>query len=781
MVDGISWNPFTQKALTPEEIAQLDANKNGKVEQNEFNQGITWLSGGQDQEGEVNIGNNTLVEAAKNAGMKEKAQNADELKQNITILKDEYIEQYFTQNPSLTQDQRASALTFINNATNEFVNAYLRDNASGPYDMSTVAQLYTLSIEDKIKDNETAIKNVNAAKNGYVNNLDTNYDSMVNIANTSLGRDKDVADNYITGNEWNQVKNKAIQYLMGSLISGNIDTDLLNNISSKYAQNSYYQNALKTINELKNCNDPVKMQELMTVAQNELNKFLTYFGGDKVVNAIVDTEKAKQEEAIEAELNKIVDSWTETQITSEMTDEEKAKVSAFATSVVGRFLALLEDNNELDSSKLTTIKEQFNTYISEEYTKFTTTQAELETKAGSIETSHDALIKTSNAAKENGNISAEEKTNIVDAGATFVYQQLLADLDNIPLLANLNTNYKNTADFKGIETTISKIKSCSDPSEIQKLEAEVMKQIKEFLNKFTTTQLTTAVDKTKAVEISPETKDKALYYSAIGNDYAADVCRSSNKGKQNEDRLEDIQRIAKEDIAKFAEGLKAQLKAELGAAYDEAAIDAIIKSATNDTIALFSQNADRRRDKDDYIPKDEYNFVFDRSFCSKRGRYRYNLQALINKFTEFFNAAAKVYKNEQNDPNAITYDKQDVIEETMSYDYNRETKIKGKENEIRNQTKAKLMTLATAIQQQLEAKGCKIPSGEITQMLNESMQEVLENLKINEIKLFNKTISRNINIKVVVDDFMARFDAKLQEAQGKVDDKKEKEKEPENK
>ena len=134
MVDGIQFNPFTGQVLTPDEIQRMDLNKDNVITQDELRQGMAWLSGGQDTDGEVQIGEQSqLTQAALKSGMSESAKDESELKANIAILQDEFIEHFFKENTGLSSEERTNIIALVSTATTSFVSSYLTENPQGPY------------------------------------------------------------------------------------------------------------------------------------------------------------------------------------------------------------------------------------------------------------------------------------------------------------------------------------------------------------------------------------------------------------------------------------------------------------------------------------------------------------------------------------------------------------------------------------------------------------------------------------------------------------------------
>lgn len=781
MVDGIQFNPFTGQVLTPEEIQQLDLNRDGKVTQDELDQGMAWLSGGNDTDGVVQIGEQSpLTQAALKSGMSPSANNETEFKAGIAILQDEFIEHFFKENTGLTSDERANIISLVSTATSTFVSTYLTEHPQGPYNMTDVASKYEINVKTSVDNNRKATGAVKASIDGYINNVDSNYDAMISYANSALVDENDI----VKGTEWNQVKNKAVQYLMGSLMSGNIDVDLLTNINPNYAKNSNYQEALKAINELKNCSDPAQMQQLLTTAQQKLAAFLDGVGAQKVTEAIQDTEKAKQEATITTALDKEIDKWVESKITKDMSSEEKEIIQKFAQNAIGKFLDKLAKEDRLDSNNMKALIAEFNVYIEGQYTEYTKIQSDIDIKASNTQEIYDKLVELSDAAKDSGNVSNEEKygvhnnpedpnhpnkDGIIDVASDLILQQMMNGCEEIELLAALNPSYKSNPDFVKLQSIITLIKTSVDVDDIKKLGTEALELAKNILDKYSGNQLADAVDMTKPVKVDSKLQDKVVANSEIGADYQADVSRCTSRGKQNGDRLKEIQEMAKKDIMAYAESLKAQLKIQLGAGYDEAEIDKYIQDAMNDTIALFTENIERRNQHGDYTTSsDKQAFVFAKRSGTSKGRYVYNVQSLINTFTEKFNETAKQKHGAKLDPSQATYDKENVIANSVGNDYYRDEKI-DYSNTTENRAKAKndaksmLLLVSEQIKASLVAEGSNIADSDIQGILDESMLEI-----INDIDKFMKfsvaigiVVKFEVSKKEIIDAFMLKVDEKL--------------------
>lgn len=778
MVDGVNFNPFTMKAFTTDEIKELDTNGDGKVSESEVKTKWSWLAGqGQDSDGDVAINDDAgdgLYNIAKNSGMTDKAETQDAFKSNLAILADEFVEQYMTQHSGMSDTERASAQKLLSSASTSFITEYLAQNPEGPYDMQKVTQEFQAKMTETIANNDAVLKTVNASVAGYENNIDSNLDSMTNLSRSAK------ANKNISNSEWNSVRNKTVQYLMGTLLKGEEGADLLSNLNGNYKKDENYKAAMLAINELKATSDPVKMQEYMTTAQNALNKFLNGLGRDKVVDTIDSFAQAKEEAAVTEKVKAQADNWVESQITADMSDAEKEKLKKFADVCVTKFAAKMAEEGKFSTSMQDAeIQSEFSSFIDTQKAQLDSLQTALTRSASNVDSDYNTLVSISDSANANGNVSADEKKQLVTSATSLIINQLINDIENIPILANLNADYKESTDFKTLGTIITNMKASADPEEIKKLQAQAQELLSKMLDSYTGAQLVGAVDATKPVEVTGATKDKVIFNSSISSEYQANVSRTTSRGKQNDGRLDEIQNMAKQDLAAIAESLKAQLKSQLGTAYNEEDVQKYINDAINDTISLFTQNVVRRNGHGDYSAgSNEQAFVFSRRSGTSKGRYAYNLQSLTNTFIQKFNETSKVKNEAKMDPSKATYDKENVVAESLGKEYDRDVKVKNNDQTaLFNTAKAKLQAVAASIKASLIAEGCTVSTSDIEKILDDSMQETMSDFNFNTDRpnkfknlheFFNYSANKNsFSTKALTDTFMDKVDAKLEEAKKK--------------
>ena len=733
MTDSVNFNPITGNPFSALEIEHLDLDKDGVVSSSELEKGMSWLSG-TDTDSDVSIENgNQLYSRAKSLGVNESAKTVDEFKSFMATIMDEFVEQFFTANASTyTQDELAVFQKLISTKSNEFIAQYLTDNPNGPWDMKVASAEFSKFIENAIAENKALKNNNDSVIAGYQDNLETNYLSLLDLA-MAANENKNISQA-----EFNQMKTKAVQYLMGVLLTEDSDKSFLESLDPKYQSNAYYKKALQAINQIKNSTDPAQVKELLNEAMTNLTRFVESKGAQGFTEAVIDFKDSQTEENVRSILNEYVDKYKESVITSDMPAETVAYLEKFLSNTVDKFVAKLAEQGDADTYTVDTLQAQFASYLESQMAELVQIQTRAVESVTEITKSFDNLVSISDNANLNGNISADEKAQIIDAAVELLYSQLIMDITDLTFLESLNPNYKSSADFKEIMSMANTLKTSVDPDEIKDLTDKIKTALKEYLNKFEGDKLVTAVNSIKPVEATDKTKDKAIFDSTISADYAAGATRTTSRGKQNEERLDEIQEMAKQDMLAVAEQLKAQLKAQLGDAYVEADVEKYIQDAMNDTIAMFTQGI-TRRDCDGNYSTDANNYAFeflDRSGTSK-GRYTYNVKALIDTFVQFFNQASAQKAIRKLDPSVGTYDRENVIADSLGDDYWRNKSEKEYGHKSDENTYAKIIAEATedlklvgeSLKRSLMAEGTGLSESEINEIVDACIADTITDMK----------------------------------------------------
>ena len=320
MVDGVNFNPFTNKVWTTEEIEKIATDKNGTVSYAEMQANISWLTGSVDEEGEVLIGEESsssvtlsdneskIYNAAAKNGVQNQAADASQLQQYMNTIIDSYIEQYMQKNPGLDQNQKSSLITFIKTQGQEFVNSYLQNNTAVPYNTQSVAQSLIQTLDSAVQQRNDLATDVNNQINDYKNNVDANYDKL------SATTDK-ADDDYVTSAEFQQMKDEAIAYLMGTMLNGAEDSEFLAGLNPNYKNDANYKIAMAAINSINNETDPAKIQEYLEQAKNALSNLIgtqNVDGTSKLNNTVISSDASKAEAAKAAQTAEYTETLTAT-------------------------------------------------------------------------------------------------------------------------------------------------------------------------------------------------------------------------------------------------------------------------------------------------------------------------------------------------------------------------------------------------------------------------------------------------------------------------------------
>lgn len=732
MVDKVNLNPFTLQDFTVEQLEELDADKDGVVSDSEVKAKWSWLSEHSQDNDSMIVSSSPAALPSEYEGVKDSASTPEEFKEYMTIVADEYLEKYMSAHTKISDSERALVQDLISSFVNEYTMTAASAKDSAPYDMKTAIAEFQTKMDKILSDNEESLKKVNASIESYQDNAEGNLETLMNL---SAGA---IANKNVSNSEWNQIKNKALQYLMGAMLSGDVDSTLLGNINKNYAKDSNYKSAMTAINELQSCSDPVKCQQLMTTAQNSITEFFESAGKDKTVNAVESYSQGRMEEAMGTALDDIADAYIEANTTAGMSEDDKAEMKELVDNCKNKFMSKLAESGTIAEYGQEDLKAQFTDFINTQKAALDKAQESLDKSATEIEEAYNNLVKVSDAANANGNISNDEKSTIVNAAKTLIMDQLLNGLEEIPFLQGLDSSYKTNPDYKKVLDLVSKMRTEIDADKIAEYQKEADGLLTKMLDSYDGNKLITAVNTTKPIEVTDASKQKIIYNSSISSEYQANASRSTSRGKQNDDRLNEIQDMAKADLNSVAESLKAQLKSELGDAYDEAAVQRYINDAMNDTIAVFTQNVSRRNGHGNYnTGADEQAFVFLRRSGTSKGRYVYNVQSLVNTFISKFNETSKEKQAARIDPSKATYDKENVIADSLGNDYyrNKTETVYGKNNdnnayaELIEKAKSQLRILAASLKSSLIAEGVPISTTEIDKIVDECLNATIEDMK----------------------------------------------------
>lgn len=743
MVDGINFNPFTGKAFTDEEISKLDLDKNGKISQDEFNKGVSWLSGVQEEDADAvldeseNLPENAskIFNKSKQDGIKDTAQNSSELTKYMDTVLDSILEEYMQNNPGLSAAEKSTMTAFIQSNSKSFLQKLLEKNPDGPYNMESITSDLAESVNEALDTRAKKLSNVNS----QIENYKKQTDNFSGIASSAISASTD----YTTTAEFNKIKSDAVKYLMGELLNGNTGSDFAKSVLGDKLDSQYYSKAVQSILSIANETDPDKIQEAISTANESLNKCLEQAGKDKLVNGFSETQQANAENELSTVLTKLGDSYIESYIAQNpsVSQSDIDELSSLVKSSAGKYLAeLSEKNPDLTQIDTTNIVNNFGSYIDSQVAKLIQTRASIVTKSTQTTSAYDNLISTADRANSDKYISSDEKSALVKAGAEFILNQMLNGTSEIALLKAINSSYASNSDYKNVLKILNSIKTETDPDKLQELMKQATAAIEKMLDACTAEQLMKGINGIKPVEVTEQDRAEVMKNSSIASDYEAGASRTSDHyTKQTEEALQEVQAKAKQDLDAIAESFKSQLKSELGTAYDSATMEKYIQDAINDTLSQFSKNVIRRGGGDGgnyQANPDELAFVFIKRKKGK-GRYAYNVQALANTFFKNFNETSKTKNAAKLDPSLATYDKENVIADSLGNDYdrNKTETIEGRNDDkavyaqLIEQAKVQLRSVAASVKSSMLAEGVPLSSSEIDEILEDAITDTITDMK----------------------------------------------------
>ena len=654
----------------------------------------------------------------------------------------EYIDQYMeVASEGLSIEEAAAFDNYIKGLTGDFVESYL-NGRSGTIDMmdaTTAFEEYImLEAENWKANNEIATEQMSNLLSSDPTEL---YNNLIDETEYSLQ-----GNNRIGTQETETLKDMTSDYLISTMLNGSVDTALLSGISKSYATNSNYQKAKIAIDKMKNATDAQTQLQYLNEAKEYLNAFLengTNLNNlkDTLISGINnrETQQLTEEKAqLKEDILPMVDTFIEDYIKEnpDLTEEEINQIQEYLTNSLDEFIESEFDGEEKSGRLKTRLDVFLDGKIEQQKAVAEMLEGLKEDPTGKFE----ELQALADEVLDDKFVSGLEKEELVGQTSDFLINQLLNDADASDLLNNISSRYSTNEDYQNAVALIKQLKASTDPDEIQQLYDEATAAMDNFLNNYTGSNIAKAIQASGPLEIKDEQKNRIIQNSTIGTDYTANVSRSlggrvATKDKMS--RMEEVQEMARADLDAVATALKEDLKEQLGSDYDEAKVSQWIINATNDTIAIFTQNNYEHDCSGDYnVPSDSQAFVWNyrgsiKKHKNEKGRWSYNVQALTNTFMEKFNEASKLNATTSTDPSKKSYDKENVIANSVGNDYYTNTSYSSSTNKSEltafiNQAKATLSSVSSALRTDLSSQGISID--DIDTIIDDSISETINEL-----------------------------------------------------
>ncbi len=758
MVDGVNFNPFTGKVFSTDEINQLDTNKDGVVSSSELKDNMSWLSSQSvDEEGDIAIGdeNTDGVTGTGNTNSSSGTTGASDLTEELNAAVDQYIEAYMQQHPELSQAEKSSLITFIKTESAEYINT-IATMSNSVVDTDAITAEMTAFLDAAVQQRAADITETNATLDNYKNNVDSNYEA--------LSQYTDAADNdYVTGAEYEQMKEQATAYLLGTMLNGAEDTDFLASLNADYKNNSNYQAAMEAINTINSETDPVKVQEALEKAKSAIGNLIgtqNLDGTSKLNDAVIandqkiaDNEKAAQAAEYKEQLGQVVDQMVESYSNAggnwyknELPTEED--VDKYAAQLNNMMTAFLEEY----TGDGTNIEREFRAFVNGAMADAEDVQEELGELTNT--SSADKYTELKDVINSTGTyISDSEAEEIVNTASDFIINQLAQGISDIALLESVLPGYASNEKFVEAKSLLENISTSGTPAE----DLEKAKQlINDMMKEVGAEKIADGVKNQKMPAITISDVDYEKFTSSIpgydnGDSWETGRYRKSDSAKNA------IQDLAKQNLEALKPQLMEMLKEQMGADYDEEKINSLLDDAIYQTINDFTESG----------------FDTSKSGLFKR-RGTVNIKQIVDAFlTKFQELSAK--EAGETDPTKNPVDRESVMADTTladAYQDKSSKTIKGL-GEAKLEARTQLQIVATQLKSQLRSQlGSEYNSSTINDLVDQAILNTLNSLESvgsNKKGVFAKVFADiyRVNTADITNKFFDEFDKLYEEAQTK--------------
>lgn len=759
MVDGVSFNPFTGKVFTPEEIEKLDKNNDKKISSDELQAGLAWLTGGPDEEGEVDFGpsnttpptpptptatGNKVYDKSVLGGVKDTAETAAKLKEYMAKIQDNYIEQYMQDNPGLTSAEKSSLVVFIKNTSAEFIKEYTDKNPKSPYDTKSVATELMAKLDTAVAARKEAIVSIGKEVSDIKSNTEDKYEKLSSYADKA-------DDDYVTADEYAQMKKDAIEYIMSLLMNEGENVDLIKGIDANYKTNTNYKVAVKALKDLETATDPAKIRDLLEQAKVALDKFIGPQNADgtsrlnKSINAIADKKVTAEEQAKIDGYKKTISSINDKMVETMSNDK-----------VRNGFMLVNRPQEEIDdyAKMLTKIMDAFiaqykgdGKNLETEYAAFLQkTMTENQDAMNAVEglPKGDALIDSlsKSVAASGPYISDAESKDIKTQMGDLVLSEMFNGSTEIKVLIDAYPNYAKDPLFveakKLVDGFASSITRKEDLAKIKELIGQLMdkvgaKAIAEGVK----------IENQKTVGLSKDSSMTAYLHgynanNTVGGDDLVYTSFNVKDGKVQWTHGTDAPDIQK-TMQQLTERIHSKMKAQLGDKYVAADIEKYIDQAVIEAMMSIS----------------------DPGALHKTSEL---VDLVLQKFDKI--ATDALHKNSPAANPGL--DRSDVLSGADAYDdYSEGVRTGGFDRKganartsVRNDAKAKLEILRASVRSQIQAKlGSNYDSAAIDQLVSDALSKTVENFPFYDTRAGHTGYKYGYDVSQLYNTFFDNFDS----------------------
>lgn len=345
MANRINNFVFTPQILSSEEVQQVNLKTNSHADSLPKEAGITVVADGQDSDGVVILEENSAnkeLDAKVNQIYKdgftinnkniETVNTPEDLKMALFQFGDRY--KYTIENYQYKSwDDQTGIRQFINNESQKFYQNYIKKHPEGPYDLKEITRELIPVLDMAYKGRSSNIDNFDSTLDKIKANKE-NIDIVYATQNMNVEN--------LSQEEYQNLKQEIIDYIMGNLASGNMDMyNIINNAGlsmnthrggANLSYNRLHQELQKSYGSNSNKMNYLEIAERsLSEALNDPKKL------SEIVNNIIKTQQQKNQNILMQEINNM----TETE-TGDATHKEEFKNNLL--ELMNEFLSKYEDN-----------------------------------------------------------------------------------------------------------------------------------------------------------------------------------------------------------------------------------------------------------------------------------------------------------------------------------------------------------------------------------------------------------------------------------------------------
>lgn len=735
-------NVFTFK-FSDAQFKKLDKNNDGVLSQDElqnsglfnFNNDTEWLTNTAPKTGETNqtqsaSGTNTQTTLpTTSSDVPETANSAVELRTYFTKLKDNFIQEYIKEqlaSGALNESDRKDLITYLNQNARSYIEKYIKENSKGPYDINSIYAGFETYINERIEARKNLETEVKEKLEGYKQNTDTTFNELAEMIEKA-------DQEYITAEEYEEIKNKATDFIIGQMLNGKESKSFFEKLDPKYQNNFEYKKIQSAIEKLKTETDPVAIDGLIKTIEESVKKMIgnqrddgtsTVYDGVKALQTEINNEKYS------SVLDENIDSTLETYSQGSVSETDVKTKQAFLNNLKASFLAQYKGNGE-------NIVAEFEAYVQQ-------VEAEQKEVSEKLDTTYN-IDSLDTAIKNAGSYAnADEQENINNILTSLIMNNALSgDLDSF--LNNIGENLTNNPQYAEAKALLDGLKSSTTPKEDYE---KALSLVKEIVKNIPTEDIEKAIntEKSKTIQLSNDSTLTSYLWGYKNNDTYGGDDKVYTNFTIKDGKVEWTNNNDKGDLNKtfnqLNERIHSKLKEQLGELYNKEQIDQYINQSMVEMV-MNLQNPGAL----------------------------YSVDTLVNSFLkEFDKIATAGLKGESSTSNKML-DKTAILEKSGAISRYDDGTVKGDSrfNSSKSMSSTKglardrLNALKNTIIEQLKATlGDKYDSAAIEKIIDSTITSTVDGYKYWDANSRKYKEQYAFNAKALYDNFFNNMEANLQ-------------------